>query len=183
MNFLKKINFLVITWALETLDKKVDENFTNSDSKQIDQDSSATEPKIDFAVGGQAVIEGVMMRSPNSIAIAVRKLSGDIKVQKKHYQTLTQRYKWLNFPIIRGVINLFEMMIIGTKAINFSASESIDEELKEESEKSRREKIFETIMFILSFIFAMALSIFMFKFIHCFCIWCNSFLNKCNLCS
>lgn len=121
--------------------------------------------KIDFAVGGQAVIEGVMMRSPNNITIAVRKPSGKIKVKKRPYRTLTQRHKWLNVPILRGVINLFEMMVIGTQAINFSANESLEEEPQEQQKKTKLGKALEIGIFILSLIFALALSLFLFKFI------------------
>ena len=111
-----------------------------------------TTPKIDFAVGGQAVIEGVMMRSPNHITIAVRKADGSIKIKKQKYRTLTQRFKILNIPIVRGVVNLFEMMVVGTKAINFSAAEMGDDtltsaELKELNAKRKKKsyKFFQTI--------------------------------------
>jgi uncharacterized protein YqhQ len=87
-----------------------------------------TSKKIDFAVGGQAVVEGVMMRSPNTIVISVRKQDKSIKVKDKFYRTLTQKYKILNIPILRGVINLFEMMAVGVQAINFSANEFVEQE-------------------------------------------------------
>lgn len=148
MKFLKKTAHLVLNWAVEAASTDTEEK------------------KIDFAVGGQAVIEGVMMRSPNNITIAVRKPSGKVKVKKEPYNTLTQRYKWLNVPILRGVVNLFEMMVIGTKAINFSANESLDEEPEEEPQKPTKwSKAFEVGMFALSLVFALALSLFLFKFI------------------
>ncbi|MBN2543515.1 DUF1385 domain-containing protein [bacterium] len=78
-------------------------------------------------VGGQAVLEGVMMRSPHRIATAVRKPGGDIVVKKQDYIPLAKRHKILNFPIFRGTINLFEMLIIGIKALNWSAEVAIDE--------------------------------------------------------
>ena len=127
--------------------------------------------KIDFAVGGQAVIEGVMMRSPNSIVISVRKQNGKIKTQERFYRTLTQRIRALNIPLIRGVINLFEMMVVGTKAINFSANEFVEEPGAEEhdeeepKEKSITIKIVEALTFAFSLVLALALSIFLFKFL------------------
>jgi uncharacterized protein YqhQ len=126
--------------------------------------------KIDFAVGGQAVIEGVMMRSPNSIVISVRKQNGTIKTQERMYRTLTQRIRALNIPLVRGVINLFEMMVVGTKAINFSANEFVDETSEEETpqhekKKSITLKIIEALTFALSLVMALALSIFLFKFL------------------
>ena len=129
-----------------------------------------TTPKIDFAVGGQAVIEGVMMRSPNHITIAVRKADGSIKIKKQKYRTLTQRFKILNIPIVRGVVNLFEMMVVGTKAINFSATEIQDDTLtKSELKKLRQKrqkkhyKFIEFLLFSLSLVIALALSLFLFK--------------------
>lgn len=125
--------------------------------------------KIDFAVGGQAVIEGVMMRSPNSVVVSVRKQSGEIKTKEKFYRTLTQRIKFLNIPILRGVINLFEMMAVGMGAINFSANEFAEEPSSgEKAEKSLAVVVFETFMFILSIVVAIAFSIFLFKFLPLF---------------
>lgn len=119
-----------------------------------------TPKKIDFAVGGQAVVEGVMMRSPNNIAISVRKADKSIKTKSKPYHTLTQKYKYLNLPILRGVINLFEMMYIGTDAINFSATES----LPEEENPKNSSKLANTLMFAFSMIIALLMSLFLFKF-------------------
>ena len=122
--------------------------------------------EIDFAVGGQAVIEGVMMRSPNSISIAVRKNNGKIKVNKKRYRTLTQRYAIFNIPIIRGFVNLLEMMVVGMKAINFSANEQYEDVKEKEGIKDSGKvmKIFEAIMFLISIVLAIGLGILLFKF-------------------
>jgi uncharacterized protein YqhQ len=158
MNIFKKANHLTAFWALEAVNKD----------------------NIDFAVGGQAVIEGVMMRSPNHISIAVRKQNDEIKVDKRPYKTLTQKFKLLNLPLLRGVINLFEMMIIGMKAINFSANESLEEEGDAERKRkmSKRQKtlatVFETFMMIFSFIVAIALSITLFKMIP---LWVTTFFE------
>jgi len=100
---IKAVNLIILNWLVEAF-------------------TAESTPKIDFAVGGQAVLEGVMMRSPNSVTIAMRKKDKTIKVHKRKYHTLTQRYRFLNLPILRGMINLVEMMIIGTKAINISAN-------------------------------------------------------------
>jgi len=157
MKFFKKVNLFVFNWM------------------------TADEKKIDFAVGGQAVIEGVMMRSMNSIVISVRKQNGKIKVNKKRYKTLIQKYRWLNIPILRGVINLFEMMVIGSRAINFSASEAVEDDAnvvdeKESSPKkqTKASKIFELFFFIFSFIIAIGISIALFKFIP---LWVTTFLE------
>jgi len=140
-----KTNYLILNWALELV---------NAEPK----------PKIDFAVGGQAVIEGVMMRSPNHVTIAVRKQDKSIKVNRRKYKALSAHHKIFNIPILRGVINLFEMMVIGTKALNWSASESIDEEMPENNgEKGVGMKIFEAFMMILSLVLALAISLALFK--------------------
>lgn len=85
-------------------------------------------PEQPISVGGQAVIEGVMMRSPTYYATAVRTPQGSIVIQKIRYQTLTHRHKWLNIPIVRGAINLVEMMWIGIASLSYSASQAADEE-------------------------------------------------------
>ncbi|MEK6264105.1 MAG: DUF1385 domain-containing protein [Clostridium sp.] len=73
-------------------------------------------------VGGQAVIEGVMMRGVNGIATAVRTIDGEIVVEKKAYTSVTKKNKVLGLPIIRGFISLIESLIIGVKTLNYSAS-------------------------------------------------------------
>jgi uncharacterized protein YqhQ len=93
-------------------------------------------PEKIMPVGGQAVIEGVMMRSPERIATAVRKSSGEIELKVQEYQSLTQRHKWLNIPILRGAITLIEVMILGIKHLNYSADVAMkDAEEQEQSKK------------------------------------------------
>ncbi|MBN1902263.1 DUF1385 domain-containing protein [Candidatus Sumerlaeota bacterium] len=81
----------------------------------------AEEEKIQM--GGQAVIEGVMMRSPLGYSIAVRKKDKSIKVKCVPYKALAKRVKILGLPFIRGFIMLFEMLIIGLKGLDFSVNE------------------------------------------------------------
>lgn len=125
--------------------------------------------KIDFAPGGQAVIEGVLMRSPWSIAVAVRKPNGEIVIDKRPFQSITQRIKILGLPFIRGVIGIGEMMIIGFKALNFSATifAEMDGPGKELTEKKEKEKLkpLDMVFFGLSMVFALGLSLFLFKFV------------------
>ena len=73
-------------------------------------------------VGGQAVIEGVMMRGSNGIATAVRTAEGEIVVEKKGYTSYTKKNKFFGLPIIRGFISLIESLIIGVQTLNYSAS-------------------------------------------------------------
>ncbi|WP_026841191.1 DUF1385 domain-containing protein [Citrifermentans bremense] len=84
-------------------------------------------------IGGQAVLEGVMMRAPRSLAIAVRRPDGDISVKSETVIPLSERYPITKLPIVRGAVALFSSLIIGIKALNFSANEAMAEgEEKEE---------------------------------------------------
>ncbi len=72
-------------------------------------------------VGGQAVLEGVMMRSPSKIAVAVRRSDGSMATMEKSFVSLTRRVKPLGLPIVRGAVSLFETLFLGVSALNFSA--------------------------------------------------------------
>lgn len=74
-----------------------------------------------MAVGGQAVLEGVMMRAPGMVATAVRRANGEIVVKKEPQLTLSERYPIFKLPILRGAVGLIEMMVIGVRTLNFSA--------------------------------------------------------------
>jgi uncharacterized protein YqhQ len=91
---------------------------------EIDRD----ELTEDLPVGGQAVIEGVMMRVPGRIVTAVRRPDGEIVVQEKPYMPLVRRYAWLNIWVLRGAISFVEMMVIGLSALNYSADVAMEEE-------------------------------------------------------
>lgn len=81
-----------------------------------------------LSVGGQAVIEGVMMRGPGKIAVAVRKPNGEITVDLKPAGSISDRYPILKKPFLRGVVSLVESLIYGMKALSFSAQASGEEE-------------------------------------------------------
>ncbi len=84
-------------------------------------------PEEPMQVGGQAVLEGVMMRAKGSIATAVRAPSGSIVVRKEKFTSLGERYRILRLPVLRGAVGLVEMMIIGLRTLNFSASVALGE--------------------------------------------------------
>ncbi len=89
------------------------------------------DPSKPMQIGGQAVIEGVMMRAPGSVATAVRRANGDIVVQKLPFRSLNERFKLLNIPILRGAVGLIDMMYLGIKTLNWSAEVAmLDEEAK-----------------------------------------------------
>jgi uncharacterized protein YqhQ len=81
-----------------------------------------------MVVGGQAVIEGVMMRAPGMVATAVRRPDGSIAVRKDRYVTLAEKRKLFGLPVLRGAVGLIEMLIIGLRALNFSAEAALGEE-------------------------------------------------------
>ena len=73
-------------------------------------------------IGGQAVLEGVMMKSPDAIAIAVRRDNGDIVVKRTPYVPLSQKHKWMGLPLLRGAVNLFVMLKLGMRVLEDSAT-------------------------------------------------------------
>jgi uncharacterized protein YqhQ len=79
-------------------------------------------------VGGQAVIEGVMMRSPHSMAVAVRRPNGEIVVKRERLNFFSEKKIFSKLPLVRGVMNLLSSLILGMKALNFSANQSLEEE-------------------------------------------------------
>lgn len=90
-------------------------------------------------VGGQAVIEGVMMRAPRSVAIAVRRPDGEIVVRRELAVPLSERFPIVKLPIIRGAVALFTSLIIGIKALNFSANEAMTEDEKEKENAKKKD--------------------------------------------
>ncbi len=87
---------------------------------------AGTEPR--FPVGGQAVIEGVMMRAKHTLAIAVKRPDGSITIKEDRLHTLAERFPFLRWPFVRGPVVLLEALIYGIKALTFSAQASLDEE-------------------------------------------------------
>jgi uncharacterized protein YqhQ len=75
-------------------------------------------------VGGQAVIEGVMMRSPSRVAVAVRRPDGTLAFQERPFLSVTKRFQPLGWPVVRGAVSLFETLGVGIAALNFSADEA-----------------------------------------------------------
>ncbi|MBO8129402.1 MAG: DUF1385 domain-containing protein [Peptococcaceae bacterium] len=86
--------------------------------------------KNSFDYGGQAVIEGVMMRGPLRWSVAVRKPDRTIEVETREVETITRRFPFLKWPFIRGTVVLFESLIVGIEALSFSASLATGEEEK-----------------------------------------------------
>src|SRR5258706_15952262 len=87
----------------------------------------ALESGEETLVGGQAVLEGVMMRSPHAWAIACRKPSGEVVTMQEPLERPSEKHKWMAWPIIRGVMTLGYAMSLGYRALRFSANVAIEE--------------------------------------------------------
>ena len=86
-------------------------------------------------IGGQAVIEGVMMRSPNAFVVSVRKPDGTILIRQDQWFGLGKKFSFFNRPLMRGVLMLFETMANGIVSLNYSANIAMSDELKEKALK------------------------------------------------
>jgi uncharacterized protein YqhQ len=119
--------------------------------KDPNQGDSLESPRV-IRVGGQAVIEGVMMRSPRSMAVAVRKPDGEIVVKRKGLTFLSEKSLPGRLPLLRGVLTLISALVLGIQALNFSANQALS---KEEEETS-------TWTMSITFAFALCFGIFLF---------------------
>jgi uncharacterized protein YqhQ len=87
--------------------------------------------KHDHKIGGQAVIEGVMMRAPRVMTIAVRRPSGEIALRKDNLSLLSDRWSFFKWPFLRGTVSLFGTLVLGIRALNYSAQQALEEEDEE----------------------------------------------------
>ncbi len=109
-------------------------------------------------IGGQAVIEGVMMRAPHSYCVAVRKPDGTIVTREEPLPKVSERYPVFRHPVLRGLGTLGQAMMLGVRALRFSADEALEEEKRPKREMSARAAI---VQIAISFAFFLLL----FKFV------------------
>ena len=119
-------------------------------------------------VGGQAVIEGVMMRAPHSYCVAVRKASGEIVTEQMPLPKISETYKIFKYPIFRGIGTLFQAMSLGMKALKFSADVSLSDVQKEEKKQGKKSKEVPSWVLAANLVFSLGMFIFMYKFIPLF---------------
>lgn len=119
-------------------------------------------------IGGQAVIEGIMMKNQSDYATAVRKPDGEIEIQKEQYVSMTDKVKFCSLPFIRGVFNFVDSMILGMRTLSFSAGFYEDDEDSEPGpfemwlDKVFGEKVEKALMAaVMVFSVVMAIGIFM----------------------
>lgn len=119
-------------------------------------------------IGGQAVMEGVMMKNQDQYAVSVRKPDGEIETKKETYISFSEKHRFFRLPILRGVVNFVESMVVGMRTLNYSASFFEEEEegepgkldqLVERLSKGKGEKIIMAILMIFSF--AISIGVFM----------------------
>ncbi|HYM05993.1 MAG TPA: DUF1385 domain-containing protein [Terriglobales bacterium] len=115
-------------------------------------------------VGGQAVLEGVMMRSPHAWAIACRKPSGEISTHSEPLERLSEKRKWMAWPVIRGVVTLGHAMTLGFRALKFSANVALDELQPEPAEDKKKLEITGW-MAAVNILISVGFFIFMYKFL------------------
>jgi uncharacterized protein YqhQ len=122
----------------------------------------ALESGEETLVGGQAVLEGVMMRSPHAWAIACRKPSGEISTHSEPLERLSEKHKWMGWPIVHGVITLGHAMTLGFRALRFSANVALDEVPADDKGKKLEVSGW---MAAVNIIFSLGFFIFMYKFL------------------
>ncbi len=126
-------------------------------------------------IGGQAVIEGVMMKGKEKYTVTVRRSDGTLVAKTDGAASLCDRYKVLSWPILRGVIRFAESLVIGMKTLNFSASFFDDEEKKDEKERKDtawnrfKDKYGDSLLTLVSGFLGVLLAVFLF-------IWLPGFL-------
>ena len=96
-------------------------------------ENGAACPRAD--IGGQAVLDGVMMKAPDAVAVAVRRPNGDIVVKREDYVSPAKKHPWMGLPFIRGSVNMVSMMALGMRVLEDSMKMSGNEEAEEEPSK------------------------------------------------
>lgn len=91
-------------------------------------------------IGGQAVIEGVMMRAPRAVAVAVRRPDGVIAIERWPYRPITDRFPFLRLPVLRGGVILVESLFVGMRALSWSADQAAEAPERSEADRAKDQK-------------------------------------------
>lgn len=116
-------------------------------------------------IGGQAVLEGIMMKNKEQYAVAVRKPDGEIEVEVEHYNGILHGSKLMHIPFIRGVFQFIDSLILGMRCLNFSASFYEEEGVEQTAAdkafkkifKDKAEKVFSAVVMLFSLVFAVGI--------------------------
>lgn len=114
-------------------------------------------------IGGQAVMEGVMMRAPHSYCVAVRKTDGTLVTEEHPIHKMSEKYPLLRLPILRGLGTLGQAMTLGVKALKFSANAALDE-----GEPDKKPVEITPWMMTLNLVFSLGVFLFLYKFVPLF---------------
>ena len=118
------------------------------------------------AIGGQALIEGIMMKSPEKTALAVRTPDKSIDITYLNQKSIREKYKFLKLPVLRGIVSFVESMIQGYKAMMLSADKSgftdLEEGKEKTAEKEKKENVIVTAVMIIGTVLGVALSVVLF---------------------
>ncbi len=127
----------------------------------------ALESGEEALVGGQAVLEGVMMRSPHAWGIAVRRPSGEIATHSEPLERPSDKHKWMGWPVVRGVITLGHAMALGFRALRYSANVALDELPQPAIAEGKPAKKIEVSGWVaaVNIVFSVAFFIFMYKYL------------------
>jgi uncharacterized protein YqhQ len=132
----------------------------------------ALESGEETLVGGQAVMEGVMMRAPHSYCVAVRKADGSVVTEEMPLARMSELYKMYRYPVFRGIGTLYQAMKLGLKALRFSANAAIEEQLQAQPADTARpaKPAKEPPKWAMSamLVFQLAFFIFLYKFVPLF---------------
>jgi len=110
-------------------------------------------------IGGQAVLEGVMMRNGEDYAVAVRKPDGEIEVKQEKYKSIIKWKKLTTIPLVRGVFNFVDSMVLGMSTLTYSAGFYEEEEVELSDDQAAKEERKETIIMGVTMVFSFALAI------------------------
>ena len=124
----------------------------------------ALESGEETLVGGQAVLEGVMMRSPHAWGISVRKPDGTISTHSEPLERLSEKHKWMGWPVIRGVMTLGQAMVLGFRALRYSADVALDAMPSDQGEATKKTEISGWVA-ALNIILSVGFFIFLYKFV------------------
>ena len=114
-------------------------------------------------VGGQAVMEGVMMRAPHSYCVAVRKPNGEMVTEEMPLPRVSEKYPIFKYPVFRGVGTLGQAMKLGLKALRFSANASLEDRATRSRPRSKQRS--PAWAMTLNLIFSLGFFIFLYKFV------------------
>ena len=116
-------------------------------------------------VGGQAVMEGVMMRAPHSYCVAVRKGDGQIITQEQPLARVSDKYPIFKYPVIRGLGTLGQAMSLGIKALRFSANAALEDAAAKDGKPAKGPQEISSWMMTLNLVFSLGFFIFLYKFV------------------